>query len=377
MSSIWTEIIRMYLEEDSDISEIQANGTSSLFVKRNGLRIEVPKVFPSEMVYSESIKELVKKIKPSYDGVSELNFLEEGRLTLANNGIARVHIVLPPASDSPQVTIAKKTTSLTTLDKIYSSGSLSEKMRNFIKAIVAAKCNIVFSGSTGSGKTTFLESVTKLIPNQTRIGIVEDSPELRLTQPNVTYLHSKPWKPGMDPNEEVTLDWCTRQINRMRTDVLIIGESRGKEFKEFITAANSGMEGSMTTLHANNPKMALMKMTQFVMEAQPQPVRTINTSIANTIDIIIQLHKTIDGQYKCIAIEEVSNILGRDENAEIATNTLSSYDEATGLWTDTFLISDKLRKKIENAGFEATNFTEHSSGRGGLRSFSSRRQING
>ena len=366
-TGIWDFIISHYLVDDEDISEIEANGNSSLFVRKKGIRIEVENFFESEEVYNESILELIKKINPFFTGdINELKYLEEGRLTLNNGGLARIHIILPPVSDLPQVTIAKKTVSLTSLDKIFASGSLSKKTLDFIKAMIDIECNIVISGSTGSGKTTFLEAMTKEIDLNTRIGVVEDSPELKLIQNNTTYLHSKPWKPGMNPNDEVTLDWCTRQINRMRTDRIIIGESRGKEFKEFLTAANSGMDGSLTTLHANTPKMALQKMTQFVMEAQPQPVRTINTNIANTIDIIIQLSKNSKGQYRCIAVEEISSILGRDENAEIATTELTKYVPETDLWTDTFLISDKLRARLIKKGYNPQTFSK-SNGQTGLR----------
>lgn len=358
--NIWEAIVEEYLVRDRDISELQSNGGTSLFCRKGGRRVELPNIFTSEQDFKDKIFGLVKLINPAAKP-GEFEFLEEGRLVLSDGNYARVHIVFPPAADSPQVTIAKKTVSLTSLDRIVETGAMSTKMANFIRAAIDCKLNIVFSGSTGSGKTTMLEAVSKLIDPDTRIGVVEDAPELRLIQKNVTYLHSRPWRPGMDPNNEVTLDWCTRQINRMRTDLLIIGETRGKEFKEFLTAANSGMEGSMTTLHANDPKAALRKMTQFVMEAQPQPNKVINSNIASTVDIIIQLHKTVQGEYKCIGIEEVSNILGSDEQATIATTPLSTYDEKTRRWTDGFLLSDKLRKKLEDKGYNSTTFTKGTS----------------
>lgn len=358
--NIWGAIIEQFLVRDSSISELQYNGGTSLFARKNGRRVEIQDVFRDEEEFNENIEHLVRLINPAAD-FKNLKYLEEGRLKLEDGNTARVHIVFPPASDMPQVTIAKKTTDLTTLDKIAEMGSMSQKMADFIKAAVDCKMTIVFSGSTGSGKTTMMEAITKLIDPNTRIGVVEDAPELRLIQNNVTYLHSKPWRPGMNPNDEVTLDWCTRQINRMRTDLLIIGETRGKEFKEFITAANSGMEGSMTTLHANNPKAALRKMTQFVMEAQPQPNRTINKAISTTVDLIIQLHKTVDGKYKCIAIEEISEILGRDEQAEIATTPLTEWLEDRQQWSDDFLISDKLRKRLEDKGYDSYTFHKRAS----------------
>lgn len=358
-TNIWDEIIHNFLVQDDTISEIQSNGGTALFCRKNGRRMIVKDVFGSPEELVNSVPYLIKKINPNFLGdARELKFLQEGKLTLSNGNTARVHIMLPPTTDYPSITIAKKTVSLTTLDRIYANGSMSSKMRNFIQAAVSCKFNIIFSGSTGAGKTTMLEAATKIIPPDVRIGVVEDSPELSLQQPNVVYLHTFPWKPGMDPNEEVTLDWCVKQINRMRTDLLIIGETRGKEFKEFITAANSGMEGSMSTLHANTPKLALSKMTQFIMEAQPQPVRVINESIANTIDVIIQLTKTTSGEYKVVTIEEISRTLGKDETAKIATTELSRYDERTKMWSDKFLISDHMRRRFESRGYDCSTFTK-------------------
>lgn len=360
MNNIWKNIVESYLIRDTAISEIQANGTTSLFVRKNGKRIEIPNVFANEEEYTKSIQVLIKMINA--DARDSARFLEEGRLRLPNNGIARVHIVLPPVSDYPQVTIAKKTQSLTDIDKIYEYNSISMKMRNFLKAAIDCKLTIVFSGSTGAGKTTMLEALTKLIPPTTRIGVIEDSPELSLIQPNVTYLHSHPWKPGMDPNEEVTLDWCTKQINRMRTDLIVIGETRGKEFYEFITAANSGMNGSLTTLHSNSPKLAIQKMTQFIMIAQPQPVRVANTSIMNTIDLIVQLDKTLDGEYKCTEIAEVTGPVSNNEDALISIATLTKYNPMTKTWDDKFMISDKLRATLISKGYNPMTFVKEKMG---------------
>lgn len=355
--SSWNEIIKKYLIDTDDISEIGVNSPTSVYARRKGRRVKLDENFGSPEYYWGETFALVKMINPNFDeNVDKMEFLQEGRLLLPNGNTARVHIVLSPVSYYPLVTIAKKSESLATLDDIYNSGSMSTKMKNFIEAAVDCRFNIVFSGSTGSGKTTFVEAVSKMIPMDTRIGVVEDSPELRLIQDNVVYLHTSPWKPGMDPNKEVTLDWCTRQINRMRTDLLIIGETRGKEFKEFLMGANSGMEGSMTTLHANDPRAALGKMSQFVNEAQPMPMRVINKLISGTLDLIIQLGKTVDGRYRTLEITEVSNTLSNDEDASIATTSLSKYDELSDTWNDKFLISDNLRQRLIDKGYDCSTF---------------------
>lgn len=351
------EIIQKYLVSTDSVSELEFNNYSSIHARVNGKRTLLPEKFQSESEYNNEIIKLVKEINPYFDEATDrLEYLQEGRLNLSNRNVARAHIVLPPASDCPIVTIAKKTTSLVTLDDIYNNNSMSTKMKNFMKAAIDAKLTTVFVGSTGSGKTTFLEAISKLIPMETRIGVVEDSPELQLIQNNVVYLHSMPWRPGMNPNNEVTLDWCVKQINRMRTDLLIIGETRGKEFYQFLMGANSGMDGSMTTLHANSPKAALEKMAQFCMEAQTVPMRVINKLIAGTVDIIVQLDKTVDGEYKTTGICEVSRILGNDEDATIATTMLTEYDKMNKTWNDKFLISDPLRNKLILKGYDCGTF---------------------
>lgn len=354
------DIIETYLVNRDDISELDINGYNSIHARIKGKRVKLQETFHNEENYMKEIMELVKTINPYFDeSKNRLEYLQEGRLTLSNGNIARTHIVLPPAADCPLVTIAKKATSLTTIDDIYNAGSMSTKMKNFIKAAIDCKLTIVFSGSTGAGKTTFLEAASKLIPADTRIGVVEDSPELKLIQENVVYLHSMPWRPGMDPNNEVTLDWCVRQINRMRTDLLIIGETRGKEFHQFLMGANSGMDGSLTTLHANSPKAALEKMAQFCMEAQPSPIRIINKLISSTVNIIVQLDKNLNGEYRTSGICEVTRILGNDEDASIATTMLTKYNEMTKTWDDKFLLSDQLRTKLTQHGYDCSNFLKN------------------
>ena len=190
----------------------------------------------------------------------------------------------------------------------------------------------VLSGSSGAGKTTFTEAMTKEWPLDIRVGVAEDSPELNLIQENTTYLKSAPRQPGQDIKDEANLDWCVQQLNRMRVDKIIVGETRSKEFFYFLQAANSGCEGSLTTIHASDPKMCLQKMTQFSVMAMPQPIRTANKSIGTTIDIIIQLVRLLDGRYRVASIEEVTDTLGNDDSATIATTALWKYDEATRIW---------------------------------------------
>ena len=355
----WKDIIDKYLEQSQDISEIETNGTTSLFIKDKGKRVELPGFFENEMDYFEKTKELAKMVDPDYIGEENYDypkFLVEGRLLLSGTS-ARVHIVLPPAADSPQVTIAKKTTRLSTLKGIKDTKSMNSQMYDFIKAAIACNQTIIVSGGTGSGKTTILEAMTREFNYTDRIGVVEDSPELKLQQPNVTYLHSTLWKPGSDKNSVATLSWCVQQINRQRTDKLIIGETRGKEFADFIIGANSGMEGSLTTIHANNPRLALQKMNQFISQAQVQATaRTVNETIAAAIDIIIQLGFDKNGKNKIISITEVSDIINGAESAQIATSPLFTFDDEVNDWKFEGFPSEKLRVVLEKNNYDTKTF---------------------
>lgn len=205
--------------------------------------------------------------------------------------------------------------------------------------------------------TTFLEAMCKLIHIDTRIGIAEDTPELDLPHPNATYLHSVPWRPGMNEKDVASLSWVVAQFNRMRTDKIIIGETRGKEFADFLVAANSGMEGSLTTLHANEPVRALDKMTNFAIKGAPgTPIRSINTDIATSIDLIIQLaYFKRDSRYRVTAIQEVTNTIGTTEAASITTNRLYTYDSDNDIWIKEGNPTDSLRERFRTHGVDITD----------------------
>lgn len=206
--------------------------------------------------------------------------------------------------------------------------------------------------------TTMLEAMTKHIDKESRVGIAEDTPELSLTNiPNKTFVHSVPWQPGLDKNKVATLQWCVQQFQRMRTDLLIIGETRGKEFADFLVAANSGMDGSMTTIHANTSKMALDKMSNFALRgSERQPIRSINTDIANSVDLIVQLILLPDGRHKVSEITEVTKTLSNDEQATIATEVLYEYDPVEDVFMKRASMTDDMRDLLTSRGTDITTF---------------------
>lgn len=346
---------------DPSVSEIVANGPNEFFVTSNGNRMKIEQVsFKDPVKYREGMeKGLLPHIKSDIPYDSH-GYLYEGPLEYmyGNTPVkGRCTIVLSPSAYSPQITIAKKSTSLIDIEAIASRGSMSVEMLAFLKVCVKANMTMVFSGGTGAGKTTMLEALTKLIPDSDRIGVAEDTPELVLSQPNVTYLHSVPARPGMDPINVASLSWVVQQFQRMRISKVIVGETRGKEFADFLTAANSGMPGSFTTIHADDPKGCLQKMTNFALKgSERQPLRSINTDIASAIDIIVQLSRLPNGKHRIAAITEVTKTLGKDESAQITTQALYKYDSKSDGFIKDAQMTDPMRKKFLEAGVDITPF---------------------
>lgn len=353
MDKQWARLFKI-LADDS-VSELEANGIDEFFIKQKGKRKKVNVSYPDVASYVEGIE---TSLVPNVDVIFDWNpdaFLFEGDTNINVDGIivqARVHIVLPPSAKVPQITIAKKSSALATLDDIAKRGSMSKEMLEFLKMIVKNKLSLIVSGGTGAGKTTMLEAMTKFIDKESRVGIAEDIPELNLTDhPNKTFLRSTPLRPGIDPKNVASLDWCVQQFQRMRVDSLIIGETRGKEFKSFLVAANSGMDGSMTTLHATTSKSTLEKASLLAsIDSGGQPMRSINLSIATAVDIIVQLGILSDGRHKVLEITEVTSVISPNDDAAISIEVLYRYDPQNDVFIKEGTMTDPLREKLKLRG---------------------------
>lgn len=345
-----SKIIKDLVRENDYISEIETNSPGLLFYKERGKRKSMSVPYKTEEQYKESIEELIED-----SGLISRPYLVEGRYNLPNDKLGRLHIVMPPASPYPQVTLAIKTATLTSLTSIQAAGSFNTEISMFLKAAVGAKITTVLSGGTGAGKTTMLEAITSEFDLSERIGVVEDSPELRLKSPNTVYLTSTVWSPGMKKSEVADLSWAVKQINRMRVDKLIVGETRGKEFFDFVTGANSGMEGSLTTIHANDANAAMKKMAMFMYMSVDMSPRIINEMLSQALDIIIQLGKNKAGEHKIISIHEVTNAISTGDSPTVALNPLFTFDEKTGRWDKRFA-TDNLKKKLEQYGYNSNSY---------------------
>lgn len=215
---------------------------------------------------------------------------------------------------------------------------------------------VIGHGFTVTHNTTMLQAMTRLFPDNIRIGVAEDIPELELSQRNVTYVHSVPQRPGLDIRDVATLDWVVAQFQRMRTDKIIIGETRGKEFDDFLVAANSGQPGSMTTIHADDPRAALRKMSEFAMRGTDLPLRSVNQNISMGVHLVVQVDNMGDGFHRITRIEEVSPVLSDSESASIATQCLYRWDEGEAMFRKVSPISDHLRDVISYHGYDVTPF---------------------
>jgi len=342
----------------SGASELVANGPGQFFITMNGIKQKLDAPPMSERAYAKFVADHIAPLIHTDEEFDEQGYLLEGRYEVSGpEGFeGRCHIVTAPASYVPLVTMTKISGTGSTIESIAASGSMTTEMMNFLIASVRAKLTIVLSGQSGAGKTTTLQALSKYFSDQDRIGVGEDIPEIRLSQPNCFYLHSVPWKPGFDPNKTADLSWVVKQFLRMRLDRGIIGETRGKEFADFLVAANSGMDGSMTTIHANDPSGALDKMTRFALQgSELQPIRSINKEIGSAVDLVVQLAR-IDGKHRVTHIQEITNTVSDSTDSKLASQTIYGYDRKADNWEKKNVLGDKLKDKFALAGIDIRPF---------------------
>lgn len=317
-------------------SEILMNGPTSILYKSSGVRNHAKEIqFSSIQAYHQFIDDVILDHTDTHERINSKdgdNYLIEGQLTLPNWEdentpplLARVHVIAPPVVSEAKVTIAKKSRYQLTLDDIIRNGSLSAQMGEFLKAVARGRVTTIFSGLSGSGKTTLLEALSHNFDPNDRVIVVEDTPELRFPLTDVVYLHSTSPKPGFDQSKVVTLEWLVSSTNRMRPDRIVVGEVRGGEMSEFLVAANSGADGSMTTMHASTPKMTLDKIVTLATKSSTsKSEQSVARDIASTVQIIVQM-SLIEGQHIVTQIEEVTRVV-RKETGGIVTATLFEYN---------------------------------------------------
>ncbi len=288
---------------DQSITEIMVNGAREIYVERRG-RLELT---AERFVDDRQVRLVIERVlAPLGRRIDESSPMVDARLPDGS----RVNATVPPLSiDGPTLTIRRFGTNPLTFDDLVGFGALTDPIVNFLRACVQAQLNIVVSGGTGSGKTTLLNALSGFIPTTERIITIEDAAELRLAQPHVIRLESRP--PNLEGRGEIRIRECVRNALRMRPDRIVVGECRGAEALDMLQAMNTGHDGSLTTIHANSTRDALSRIeTMVLMAGYDLPVRAIREQISAAIDLVIQISRMSDGSRKLISIGEVIGMEG-------------------------------------------------------------------
>lgn len=288
---------------DGSVSEIMVNAWNEIYVERKGRLERINKKFFSETHLINIITRITAPLGRKIDTSTPM---VDARL---KDG-SRVNAIIPPlAVRGACLTIRKFPEDQIVVEDLVGFGTLNQQMVAFLKAAVLAKLNILISGGTGSGKTTLLNIMSSFIPETERIVTIEDSAELKLRQPHVVTLESRP--PNIEGKGEVVIRDLVKNSLRMRPDRIVVGECRGAEALDMLQAMNTGHDGSLTTIHSNSSREALSRLETLVMYAGFElPVKAIKEQIVGAIDLIVQISRFKDGTRKIIQVSEVDGMQG-------------------------------------------------------------------
>ncbi len=291
------------LLREEDITEIMVNGHGNVFVERRG-RIETTS---KQFVDDRQVRLVIERIiAPLGRRLDESSPMVDARLPDGS----RVNAIIEPLSiDGPTLTIRRFGTKRMGIEDLIALGSITPPVVDFLRACVEARLNILVSGGTGSGKTTLLNTLSGFIPRAERIVTIEDAAELKLNQPHVVRLESRP--PNLEGRGAITIRDLVRNSLRMRPDRIVVGECRGGEALDMLQAMNTGHDGSLTTIHANTPRDALARVeTLVLMSGYDLPVRAIREQAAGAIDLVVQVARLRDGSRRVTSVSEVIGMEG-------------------------------------------------------------------
>lgn len=289
------------LLQDESITEIMVNNYREIFIERNGKLEQSRVTFSSDTTVSAVIDRI---ISPLGRRIDESSPIVDARL---KDG-SRVNAIIPPlALKGPSLTIRKFPKNRLKFSDLVASDAISQSMVDFLKVCVEMRKNIIVSGGTGSGKTTLLNVLSNFIPATDRIVTIEDAAELKLAQPNLVSLESRP--PNLEGRGEIPIRDLVRNSLRMRPDRIVVGECRGGEALDMLQAMNTGHNGSLTTIHANNPRDVLSRLEVLVLMAGMElPIPAIREQVASAVDLIIQQTRFPCGARKITRITEVVGV---------------------------------------------------------------------
>lgn len=304
------------LIKDQSITEIMINGPKQVFIEKSGMIVETDIVFENKERLEDLIQNMVARVNRS---VNEADPVVDARL---EDG-SRVNVVLPPiALNGPLVTIRKFPEKPMNINDLIHYESITKDVALFLEKLVKAKYNIFICGGTGSGKTSFLNALSSLIPKEERIVTIEDSAELQLFSiKNIARLETR--NANTEGKGEINMKALIKTSLRMRPERIIVGEVRGEEALDMLQAMNTGHDGSMSTGHANSTLDMLSRLETMVLMAAPLPLEAIKKQIASALDIIIFLSRLRDYTRRVLEITEVIGYKG----GEILLNPLYQFEE--------------------------------------------------
>jgi pilus assembly protein CpaF len=308
-----------------DVTEIMINSYQQIYVEQHGKLTLSPVTFESNEHLMQVIDRIVSSIGRRVD---ESSPMVDARL---KDG-SRVNVIIPPlALRGPTVTIRKFAKEALQIEDLVKFNSVTDDMVNFMRACVRARLNVVVSGGTGSGKTTTLNILSSFIPSDERIVTIEDAAELQLRQDHVVTLETRP--ANVEGRGRVAIRDLVINSLRMRPDRIVVGECRGGEALDMLQAMNTGHDGSLTTLHANNPTDAVSRLETMVLMAGAElPSRAIREQIGSAVDVIVHQSRLRDGTRKIVSITEVLGCRDNEvQTQEIFTFKQTGYNEEGGV----------------------------------------------
>ena len=289
---------------DPTVSDVLVNTYRQIYVERFGKLEKTEARFKDDAHLRRIIEKIVSAVGRRID---ESSPMVDARLADGS----RVNAIIPPLSiDGPMLSIRRFSTDPLELEDLIGLRSLTPELGSLLKGIVRARLNVMISGGTGTGKTTFLNVLSRFIPAEERIITIEDSAELQLKQEHVVRLETRP--PNIEGRGEITARDLVRNSLRMRPDRIIVGEVRSQEAVDMLQAMNTGHDGSLTTIHANAPRDALARLeTMVAMAGFHLPPRAVKEQIASAVNLVVQVARNSDGTRRLTSLSE---IIGMEED---------------------------------------------------------------
>ncbi|MEM7643288.1 MAG: CpaF family protein [Pseudomonadota bacterium] len=291
------------LLKDDTVNDILVNGPHNIYIERAG-KLEKSLIrFKDERHLLRIIDKIVSAVGRRVD---ESNPYVDARL---KDG-SRFNAMVPPvAVDGSLVSIRKFKKEKLAVDDLVKFGAFTEEMAMYLQAACACRLNVIVSGGTGSGKTTTLNALSSFIGHAERVLTIEDTAELQLQQDHVGRMESRP--PNVEGKGAVTQRDCLRNALRMRPDRIIVGETRGEEVIDMLQAMNTGHDGSMTTIHANNSRDAISRLENMIaMAGIEMPLKAVRAQISSAVNLIVQASRLQDGSRRMVSITEVTGMEG-------------------------------------------------------------------